>query len=48
MKESLGKIIFLLLCFFSTTIFVNAECSYEEQVKLSAEASNVRVVYEII
>ena len=48
MKESLGKIIFLLLCFFSTMIFVNAECSYEEQVKLSAEASNVRVVYEII
>ena len=43
---NLKKICFGILCFFCLITVSHAECSYEEQVRLATEASNVNAVYE--
>lgn len=42
------KYLFLIIAFFSFIPISLAECSYEEQVRLSTEAQNVQIVYEIM
>lgn len=43
------KKLFVILCLFSVFIpMVNAECDYETQVKLRAQANNVKATYEMV